>query len=151
MIWGKGVKAGRWTFVTYDERRYEEQMNRGRLQMDVFALYFPRALEGLVPEMSTWFAIVPQGPANVPWSGLSQRAQLPLLAYPERRYGGLWHENPTFRSTEVHGLDPQAHAARCLTLAIQGYQPKAIAVVEMVPGKPLVTASVWHRPGDKSP
>jgi hypothetical protein len=80
---------------------------------------------------------------------------LPLLsaAGVERRYTALWHPSPLWTSTEVHGLDPADHLARCNSLLAQGYRPASISAIEIEAGKPLVTASVWQRPlvaeGDK--
>ncbi len=57
-----------------------------------------------------------------------------------------WYANPTRESVESHGLDPAAHLERCRELAAQGYRPAALSVLALVPGQPMVTASVWHRP-----
>jgi formylglycine-generating enzyme required for sulfatase activity len=63
----------------------------------------------------------------------------------DRSYTAIWHESAVLTSTEVHGLDPAQHLARCQSLLAQGYRPAALSVAEMAPGH-LVTASVWHRP-----
>jgi len=61
-------------------------------------------------------------------------------------YSAIWHDSATQESAESHDLEPVAHLSRCQQLVRAGYRPATIAVVEMSPGQPLVTASVWHRP-----
>jgi serine/threonine protein kinase/formylglycine-generating enzyme required for sulfatase activity len=71
----------------------------------------------------------------------------------ERHYAAVWHPVAGWTSTEVHGLDPVAHLARCRELTAQGYRPASFSVAAF-PNLPasagaspvLVTASVWHRP-----
>jgi formylglycine-generating enzyme required for sulfatase activity len=71
----------------------------------------------------------------------------------ERQYVALWQLSVRSQSTEVHGLEPGEHQARCKELLGQGYRPVSIAVVRLATGQPVVTASVWQRPlvadGDK--
>ena len=61
-------------------------------------------------------------------------------------YSAVWRNSATQESAESHGLDPSAHLRRCQELVRARYRPATIAVVEMSPDQPLVTASVWHRP-----
>lgn len=64
----------------------------------------------------------------------------------DRWYSGIWHDSPTQESAESHGLSPTDHLARCRQLAAEGYRPASLCVAEVEAGRPLVTASVWHRP-----
>src|SRR5262249_51039014 len=64
----------------------------------------------------------------------------------DRHYAAVWQPSPLFTSTEVHGLDPPEHLTRCRQLLTDGYRPSSISVTEIRASKPLVTASVWHRP-----
>jgi formylglycine-generating enzyme required for sulfatase activity/tetratricopeptide (TPR) repeat protein len=72
----------------------------------------------------------------------------------ERHYLAVWHPVAGFRSTEVHGLDPDQHLARCRSLVTQGYRPAAISgafvssslVGDDKGGGSIVSASVWHQP-----
>jgi formylglycine-generating enzyme required for sulfatase activity/tetratricopeptide (TPR) repeat protein/ribosomal protein S27E len=65
---------------------------------------------------------------------------------PGRRYAAVWQRGSNVFQTEVHGLDPVAHLARCHELAAAGFRPIAIAAAETLPGQPIVTVSVWNRP-----
>ncbi|MGA2033480.1 MAG: SUMF1/EgtB/PvdO family nonheme iron enzyme, partial [Thermoguttaceae bacterium] len=80
----------------------------------------------------------------------------PLLEHPgflkilkggklDRRYTAIWFASEALTSTEVHGLDPSEHLARCRVLMAREYRPTSLAVTEMGTGQ-RVTASVWHRP-----
>jgi formylglycine-generating enzyme required for sulfatase activity len=64
----------------------------------------------------------------------------------ERQYVALWQPSGRWQSTEVHGLEPGEHQARCKELLGQGYRPVSFAVMRMAAGQALVTASVWQRP-----
>jgi formylglycine-generating enzyme required for sulfatase activity len=65
----------------------------------------------------------------------------------ERRYAAVWHPSNQATSTEVHGLDPEQHRARCRALVSQGYRPVSVAVAAFgADGGPTVAASVWQRP-----
>jgi formylglycine-generating enzyme required for sulfatase activity len=45
-----------------------------------------------------------------------------------------------------HGLAPEAHRARCLTLAREGYRPASMAAAGLAESGHVLTGSVWHRP-----
>jgi serine/threonine protein kinase/formylglycine-generating enzyme required for sulfatase activity len=64
----------------------------------------------------------------------------------EHRYAALWHPLPGSTSKELHGLAPNEHLTRAKELLGQGYRPVAWSAVQSDATKPLVTASVWHRP-----
>jgi formylglycine-generating enzyme required for sulfatase activity len=64
----------------------------------------------------------------------------------DRQYVAVWHANARFTSTELHGLAPGAHLARCRQLLADNYRPVSLSVTETRTGEPLVTASVWQRP-----
>ena len=64
----------------------------------------------------------------------------------DRRYVAVWHAGVPFSSTEVHGLEPVEHQARCKALMAQGYRPASLSVAEIETGRPLIAASVWQRP-----
>jgi formylglycine-generating enzyme required for sulfatase activity len=64
---------------------------------------------------------------------------------PDDRYSAVWHNSDTLAATELHGLDAEAHLARCRALAADGWRPAALSVTANGPGSPQA-ASVWHRP-----
>jgi hypothetical protein len=86
------------------------------------------------------------------------RGQLGTILKPgslERRYTAAWHPVAGHTSTEIHGLDPVAHLARCQELIAQGYRPVSWSAAFLPPSPPaggegrgegVFTASVWHRP-----
>jgi formylglycine-generating enzyme required for sulfatase activity len=95
-----------------------------------------------------------------PWSGARDDLRLAPLhdhagyrvllgrSHPEREYSSIWHpSNGALESIEAHGLTPEAHLTQCRELGEQGYRPAALSVAETKGGLPLVTASVWQRPG----
>ena len=45
-----------------------------------------------------------------------------------------------------HGLAPEAHRSRCLTLAREGYRPASVAAAGRAEPGHILTGSVWHRP-----
>ena len=61
-------------------------------------------------------------------------------------YSAIWHDSATQESAESTIWSRWPASSRCQQLVRAGYRPATIAVVEMSPGQPLVTASVWHRP-----
>lgn len=64
----------------------------------------------------------------------------------DRAYAAVWGSDVRLESLPVIGLDPAAHLERCRELAAQGYRMVSISAAPASPGKPLLTASVWHRP-----
>jgi len=67
--------------------------------------------------------------------------------HPDRRYAAVWTSGASHDVTAIHGLDPAAHLQRCQELGSQGYRIRSVSVTRTIPEGPLVTASVWHRPG----
>jgi hypothetical protein len=63
----------------------------------------------------------------------------------ERRYAAVWHSSPWLASTEVHGLGPSEHLARCRALMAEEYRPASLSVAD-TGNSQTVAASVWIRP-----
>jgi formylglycine-generating enzyme required for sulfatase activity len=61
-------------------------------------------------------------------------------------YAAVWHKDPAREVVEIHDLDPAEHLTRCRQRMAEGFRPVAISLGEMAADKPLVAASVWHRP-----
>jgi formylglycine-generating enzyme required for sulfatase activity len=66
--------------------------------------------------------------------------------HPDLEYAAVWHASLAWESAQSHGLVPPAHRTRCRQLAAEGYRPVSLSVAQPRAGRPLVTASVWHRP-----
>ncbi len=64
----------------------------------------------------------------------------------DRHYAAVWHGSADWEAQEVHGLEPVRHRQRCRELMAQGYRPVALAVAAPAVDRPLVAASLWHRP-----
>jgi formylglycine-generating enzyme required for sulfatase activity len=64
----------------------------------------------------------------------------------QREYSGVWHVIAAGESVELHGLAPLVHLEQCRRLTAQGWRPVGISAAEIIPGQPVVTASVWQRP-----
>jgi formylglycine-generating enzyme required for sulfatase activity len=62
------------------------------------------------------------------------------------RYTALWQVEEGMESTEVHGLPPAEHLARCRDLASQGFRIAAISGIRPDGDPGPVIASVWQRP-----
>ncbi len=62
------------------------------------------------------------------------------------QYSGVLHTSSTRVSQDVHGLPCGPHLQRCRELAAEGWRPASVSVTETEDGKPLLAASVWHRP-----
>src|SRR5262249_20159406 len=72
------------------------------------------------------------------------RADLPPNAEPG--YADVWLETSPLVSQKLTGLEPNELLKRCSELVAQGYRPAALSVASLAENKPLVTASIWHRP-----
>jgi serine/threonine protein kinase/formylglycine-generating enzyme required for sulfatase activity len=64
----------------------------------------------------------------------------------DREYSQLTQTSPGRDSRESHGLIPEDHLRQCRAFMTDGCRPQSISVSALGPGKPLVTASIWHRP-----
>jgi formylglycine-generating enzyme required for sulfatase activity/tetratricopeptide (TPR) repeat protein len=73
-------------------------------------------------------------------------AKVMKAGHPGRRYTAVWTNDPAIEAVAVSGLDPAAHLRRARDLAVQKYRPVSWSVIRIAPERPLVTASVWHRP-----
>jgi formylglycine-generating enzyme required for sulfatase activity len=66
--------------------------------------------------------------------------------HPEARYAAIWTTDPAIEAVSVSGLEPAAHLQRARELIAQDYRPVSWSVAQIAAERPLVTASVWHRP-----
>ena len=73
-------------------------------------------------------------------------AEVMKAGHTDRRYAAVWTTDPAIESVAVSGLDPAAHLRRARDLVAQNYRPVSWSVSRIAPGRPLATASVWHRP-----
>jgi serine/threonine protein kinase/formylglycine-generating enzyme required for sulfatase activity len=64
----------------------------------------------------------------------------------DQQYSAVWYGSYVIESAESHGLDPEQHLGRCRQLAGDRWRPASVSVAWLGDGRPLVTASVWHRP-----
>jgi formylglycine-generating enzyme required for sulfatase activity len=139
-------------FFELGEANYETQVGTHHLQADVRLRRDPRSEEQARREFLALLAWpAPARWAGAPWAVLVRTVRngqaLPL----DRSYAAVWHDSAEWVSEEVHGLDPVRHLARCRELARQGYRPAAFSMAAFGAGpvpveRPLLAASVWHRP-----
>src|SRR5262249_53888885 len=73
-------------------------------------------------------------------------AEVMKAGHPDRRSAAVWTTDPAIEAVAVSGLDPAAHLRRARELVAQKYRPVSWSVTRIAAGRPLVTASVWHRP-----
>lgn len=64
----------------------------------------------------------------------------------DREYVSLLSTSSGRDSRESHGLAPDEHLRVCREFIADGCRPMSISVAALGAGKPLVSASVWHRP-----
>jgi hypothetical protein len=64
----------------------------------------------------------------------------------DREYSELTQTSPGRDSRESHGLTPEDHLRQCRQFMADGCRPQSISISALGAGKPVVTASVWHRP-----
>jgi formylglycine-generating enzyme required for sulfatase activity/tetratricopeptide (TPR) repeat protein len=86
---------------------------------------------------------------NPAFRGLREHAGFQELMTNEKRdraYCQLTQTSPGRDSRESHGLTPEEHLRQCRAFITDGCRPQSISISALGPGKPLVTASVWHRP-----
>jgi formylglycine-generating enzyme required for sulfatase activity len=90
---------------------------------------------------------------SIPVDLFVQRAAKPLEPRGREKSGHLcwvvWHGNTPetgLQSQLVEGSNPATHLSQCRQLAAQGYRPAAISVASLAEGRPLSSASAWHRP-----
>jgi formylglycine-generating enzyme required for sulfatase activity len=73
-------------------------------------------------------------------------AEVMKAGHPGRRYTAVWTNDPAIEAVAVSGHDPAAHLRRARDLVAQEYRPVSWSVIRIAPERPLVMASVWHRP-----
>jgi serine/threonine protein kinase/formylglycine-generating enzyme required for sulfatase activity/tetratricopeptide (TPR) repeat protein len=86
---------------------------------------------------------------NPAFRGLREHAGFQELMINEKRdreYSLLTQTSPGRDSRESHGLTPEDHLRQCRAFVTDGCRPQSISISALGPEKPLVTASVWHRP-----
>ncbi|MEZ6130239.1 MAG: protein kinase [Planctomycetaceae bacterium] len=59
-------------------------------------------------------------------------------------YSAAWWDGTEFETREIHGADLSTHLTQCDELAMEGFRPWSLSVVQ--PASGFVTASVWARP-----
>jgi serine/threonine protein kinase/formylglycine-generating enzyme required for sulfatase activity len=133
--------------VGQDRHSYEMSLSPSRLLTDVrFAMR--RRPIGLTPAaVMLTFGNSPQaGFSGFPWltPGIDRTGSLDETFALE--YSAVWRPATDYLSVESHGLAPEAHRARSQDLTREGYRPVAISVLYVASNRPLVTASVWHKP-----
>jgi formylglycine-generating enzyme required for sulfatase activity len=79
--------------------------------------------------------------------GLYRHSRNALGSHPELRYAGCFLTSVTLDYAVALGLTPAEQLRGCRDLASLGYRPASLSVAEGGAGQPLVTASLWHRPG----
>jgi formylglycine-generating enzyme required for sulfatase activity/tRNA A-37 threonylcarbamoyl transferase component Bud32 len=140
--------TGAWQFRNGPPALHDEQL-RGYpdlLQTDVGLVRHVGHDREARQELGSWLAAAPgTGPAGLPWVALWRRSREPTTEHPERSYTGVWAGRPGWESVEARGDYPREHLARCRELADRGYHPASLAVAEVIPGRPPVAVSVWHR------
>jgi serine/threonine protein kinase/formylglycine-generating enzyme required for sulfatase activity len=137
-VWRRGVTAAQ-SFGGMDEARYLDGALDHGLPEDV-ALTHSHA--HALSEALAWL----DGP---PWGALAVRLENARLPHPERRYAAIFSADARFEHSQVQGLPPAGHWARCQALVRQGYRPVALSVAARA--WPLadtdpIAASIWHRP-----
>src|SRR5262249_49732525 len=93
--------------------------------------------------------LLPAWLRNPSFRGLRDHAGFRELVTNEKRdreYSHLTQTSPGRDSRESHGLTPEDHLRQCRAFMSDGCRPQSISISALGPGKPLVTASVWHRP-----
>jgi formylglycine-generating enzyme required for sulfatase activity len=85
------------------------------------------------------------GLGGVPWAPLRLGSAAAESGPAGVDFAAVWIDSAERVSEEVHGLDPEAHRARCRELAGRGGRPAALTVVEVGGGR-LAAGSVWHLP-----
>ena len=144
-VWRKG--AGFWNLSWGVPEESFPGQNLEALELEVAVVRRTDSWQQVGPELLGWFTGASScGWGIVPWSGLYRWSQGPSRNLPGCWYGGVWQIQPTLQDTKLTGLDPVEHLARCRDLIAQSYRPASVAVADMGPGRPLVAASVWHRP-----
>jgi eukaryotic-like serine/threonine-protein kinase len=73
-------------------------------------------------------------------------AEIMKAGHPDRRYAAVWSSDSSFEATSIYGLDPAAHVRKCRDLIARGYRPVSWSASHTGAERPLLTASVWHRP-----
>jgi formylglycine-generating enzyme required for sulfatase activity len=144
-VWRKGkvTWASRWRAPL----SWYEGAHLEGLTMDVSLVRRTNQVEAVRPELQGWLSGgLAAGAAGLPWAGLYRRGRSPLVPGPNSWYAGVWHLRATMESARLQGLAPDEHLRRCRELAARGYRPAALSVAALTEGRPLVAASVWHRP-----
>ncbi len=73
-------------------------------------------------------------------------AEILSAGRPDRRYAAVWTSDAGFEASSIYGLDPADALRKCRELIAQDYRPVSWSASHTAPDRPLVTASVWHRP-----
>jgi serine/threonine protein kinase/formylglycine-generating enzyme required for sulfatase activity/tetratricopeptide (TPR) repeat protein len=103
-------------------------------------------LKGLVESGDADFGRMDEDPDLDPVRDDPAFAEVMNAGRPDRRYAAVWTNDPDIESVAVAGLDPAAHLRRSRELIAQKYRPVSWSVTRIEAERPLVTASVWHRP-----
>jgi formylglycine-generating enzyme required for sulfatase activity len=118
-----------------------------KLPLDVSLVRGTGRWEAVQPEVQAWLSAGPTGGlAGLPLLALFHRSQSPFIAGQDRWYAGVWHASAVKDVVRLHGLGLAEHLGRCRQLAARGYRPAALTAAVLTEGKPVVAASVWHRP-----